>query len=225
MESKLNFGMSYTMFGTWKTCPQKYAYRYIERLPSTRPKSPQAERGTAVHNSIERFFKGEHDELHPEIAGKYGQWMTDLRGHPAHVEYRFAVNADWEPVEYKDPEAQWRGFIDLWVLPSEGNKVNTLFEWKTGGIYDDHAEQADLYATCMQSIAPPEVKETNVLNVYLDKGKNVQRGVNHLQLRGAQVLWENKRRGFEYDNDYVPNPGYYCRWCDYAKDNGGPCRF
>lgn len=212
--------LSYSAWKTHDTCPRKYYWSYVDKQPR-REMSNQAYRGTLVHGSVDKFFQGE-DDLHHEIKTTYLDWMTALRtNYPCEPEYKWAVDENWNPTGWSNSDAAWRGVIDL-VISEPLLPIN--YEWKTGKIYDDHAYQSELYGLVSLDFFP-DAEKVKVVNVYLDQRKNVEREYKREDKEGLQALWNRRRRDVMNDEYMAPNPGFYCRWCDFAKDNGGPCRF
>ena len=212
--------LSYSGWKTWDTCAAKYKYSYIDKLPRG-PSHPAAARGTEIHGTIDKYLMGEVDEVHPEIKAKYGQWLQGLRDsdHELLPERKFAFTENWEETDFNDPDAAWRGLLDLLVHP-----VGETFEWKTGGIYDEHGLQAELYGLTTLLLYPNNSQVT-ITNVYLDKFKTKKRTYNRDDLPSLLAMWDHRREDLINDTLHSPNPGWYCRFCDFSKAQGGPCQF
>lgn len=217
--------LSYSAWKTWDLCPAKYRFSYLEKLPR-KPPGPAAARGTEIHASVDEYLSKKTEAVHPEISRGYGQWLMQLRELPHKMvpEKRWAVNSDWEPCDYKDPEALWRGFIDLHIPMQEGEVVSDNYEWKTGKVYDDHKYQANLYAT-VALVLEENAQLARVTNVYFDQNKTTVTEVTREDHEGAKFLWKQRHEELHRDDIFPPNPGWYCRYCDFGRENGGPCTF
>jgi hypothetical protein len=183
------------------------------------------DRGTAIHDSIEKFFVGSSTILHPDIHRNYGQFLTSIKEtyDTIHPEYKWGVTWEFEPCDYDDPKAMIHGFVDLLVLPDEPNLLQ--YEWKTGGKYtDQHDDQACKYAISMMCHFP-KYEGVDSYITYLD----------HQDFRRthypASMMFEYKpmlRREIGQIADstrFPPKPSFKCRWCKFSsKNNGGPCR-
>lgn len=213
--------LSYSAYAAWDRCPAKYKYAYIERLPRGEP-GPAVQRGNDVHKSIDEFLLGQRGTLHHEI-GSYKEWLASLKDHKLYPEERWAVDEQWNFVVWNSPHAVWRGVWDLLIAPDEGDDTLEIFEWKTGKIYDEHQGQSELY--CVVGHCTYDIDCVRTTNVYLDQGENIERELTATDVKGVQLIWDERRRKIENDDIMAPNPGFYCRWCDFSKDRGGPCQF
>ena len=212
---------SYSSWSTHEKCPAKYKYSYIDKLPRS-PPGPAAARGTEIHNAVETVLRGGEPAGGTPTPAGYKNWLRGLTEYTLHPELKWSVGEDWQPVPYA--EAVWRGYMDLLIAPEEGENVLNIYEWKTGKVYPEHAHQAELYALVGHSLYP-EVATVMVTNVYFDQGKSVEREYEAAHVEGIQAVWNRRRKNVERDDIHPANPGFYCRFCDYAKDKGGPCLF
>lgn len=212
--------MSYslTKITTHEKCALKYKYRYILRLPDQ--KSAAASRGVDLHKAVEdRVALG--TALPPELE-HYGSWLDQLRGADAYPEHKIAVNDKWEVCGFEDPDAFMRSVLDLKLVVSPITVA--VYDWKSGKIYDDHADQKRLYAA-MVSAEHPDALEIKSIHVYLDLGQNRPMDFHRDQIPALRENWNQRAAAVGRDTEFIPSPGYHCRWCGFSKLNGGPCRF
>lgn len=218
---------SYSSMATFQQCPAKYKFAYIDKVEVQELEpSPALERGSAIHDSIESYFKGGTEFLHPDIHKNYGQFMFGIRENNTDVrpEFKWAVTWEYEPCDYNDPRAMIHGYIDLLVLPEDKNQNIPLYEWKTGGIYKkQHHSQIYTYSVCMMAHFP-EYPGVDAMVVYLDK-------VDY-----DKVYYPRDMMTYEYKpalraeigeiadaKKFPPMPGFKCKWCKFSRYNGGPC--
>jgi len=215
---------SYSKVKLYESCAARYRYRYIEKLPSA-PPGPAAQRGIDAHAEIEKYIKG------------YGSWEV-----PPGPEYLYPVldkmrfkNDGWTATEYKlgfDIEWKARSYLSdtTWgrvvldaVWLSKDKKTLEIYEWKTGKPRDEYADQRKLYAAA--GLAWWEVEKVTVTTVYLDSTAPNQRlKVARSALPKLHDEWATKVERIEKDETFAPNPTFACRWCDYSRFSGGPCR-
>ena len=203
-------------------------------------KGDALERGTEIGKNLELYVNGEVSKLHPEIKHpKVMKIAKDLRGlfkkGRVKVEHMASLSNTWKLMDPTDWRNIWlRAKLD--VLDVDGKKAKVI-DWKTGGIdkrngsvraNDKYDSQLDLYNVATLC-AFPEVEEVESALVFVDCGKAhdpvVERGsLKRADLKEAQKEWVKRVRAMFHDTSFVPTPGN-CRFCDFRKDKGGPCRF
>ena len=179
-------------------------------------------RGTDTHALIEKYLIS-GAELPFELSYSQG-FLGELRA-SAHLvlpEHKLAVDKDWVGVGWDSPDAWCRGILDLLIVP-RGAKA-TVYDWKTGKMYDEHYEQKELYAALVFANLAEEIVEVEAIHVYLDLKKNTTRTYHRTQVEPVHQRWK-ARADKLLQEDYTPLPGWYCRYCSYSKLKGGPCKF
>lgn len=209
---------SLTKITTHEKCALKYKFRYILNLPSA--KSETAQRGIDSHKYIEDKLK--INAPLPAQLSHYDTWLTQLQGEGCFPEHKIAVDKNWELCGFEDPEAYIRSVLDLKYVVSP--QEIAIYDWKTGKIYDDHADQKRLYSA-MAFAEHPTVYSIKAIHVYVDLGKNVEMGFHRDQIAALRAHWDQRIRNLELDVEFIPSPGYHCKWCTYSRAAGGPCRF
>lgn len=207
---------SYSAIKAYESCPASYKFSRIDKLPS--PSGPAAERGKMLHAELEEVLKGGLDILSPELLHLQPQLLS-LKAQRAVPELEFAINRDWNKVEFKDPTAWFRGIIDVYVpLGSSA----TLLDWKSGK-NRDYLDQVAVYATVVFAIEPEVVQITPIIS-FVDLKKEIT--YSKISRESYPTLRKNLEQRIitiEEDRIFAPNPSVNCRWCPYRKSNGGPC--
>lgn len=220
---------SHSRIQTYYKCPARFKYDYVDRLPAPigLPPSPQMERGTDIHKTVEDFMHRRVDVLHPDIHEAYGAFFHGLReSYQVFPEHPFAVDKDFAPVS-PDAENVWfRGFFDLKLLPKEGPVSElVIYEFKSGNIYEqEHGDQRDRYAV-MGLIQHPEAESVVVWGTYLDKLEVRATRLARQNLYLYKEILQGEIKRMEKDEFFMTRPGYGCRWCNRSRYNGGPCQF
>lgn len=208
---------SFSKINLYERCALQYKFRHVDGLETE--KAPQAARGTAIHASIEGNLKGEKTTLH-RAATYLFPIVREAKANNARVEHKIAFNRAFKLVKWKDPLAYFRLVIDSWFV---SNATAHIQEWKSGKMYDDHADQRAIYG--MGAIlSNPVVDNAVVTTHYLDLKKDsapLLMDTRQATLT-AQALAERVAR-LEREKLFVPRPGYYCSWCPYSRHKGGPC--
>jgi CRISPR/Cas system-associated exonuclease Cas4 (RecB family) len=211
---------SYSSWSTYKQCPAKFKFSYIDKLPRGAV-HPNAKRGTEIHKSVEDFINGSQPMLHAEINSEYGHWITSLKNNSECLpEPMWLINSDWELIDNED-RAWAKGFFDLQAVSED--KVE-IYEWKTGKIYDEHIEQRFLYGL-IALLKFPKYNTITVTNVYFDQKKKVAQEFKRENVNFMKDTWAKRFKKVESEQQFPPNPQFLCRYCSFSKQNGGPCQF
>lgn len=211
---------SFSMWTTYNTCPSRFNYRYRQRLPD--PPSPAAQRGSAAHDTAERYVRG-HSMLLPtkdnyllDVFNKFRQWPNGDR----HTELKITLTDEWTLTSPQNDDAYVTGVLDV-VGYHKG--VVEIGEWKTGKPKDEHKEQRSLYALLgLRRWLPREVQVTTY---YMDNTAPPARlTVKDTAEPKLIQIWDGRAKQMLTDDTCAPRPGFYCRWCPYSRDKGGPCK-
>lgn len=209
---------SLTKVTTHEKCALKYKFRYILNLPETR--GPAATRGVNLHKNIEDYIR-ESIPLPAEL-NHYQAWLASMQGPNSYPEHKIAVDDKWQLCGWEDPDCYIRSILDLKYVVSDVSVA--IYDWKSGKVYDDHDDQKRLYSA-MTLAEHPDALEFRAIHVYVDLGKNKEMVFHRDQLPAFQQDWDRRIAAVAQDSEYIPSPGYGCKWCGYSKVVGGPCRF
>lgn len=211
---------SYSRLTTYEECPAQYRYCYVEKLPGIeKDPSTGAGRGTRVHKSAEDFLTGAASTFDRELS-QQSTLLHALKARGAIPEKRIGVADDWSDVGYDSPTVMLRGSQDVYIIE---NKEVTVYDWKTGKVYDSHKDQMDFYAVLASCIAP-EAERIITKLVYVDLGITTPKEYPADHIPPLKVLLKTRIQNAEADTILPVRPGPHCTWCDYSKRKGGPCK-
>ena len=184
-----------------------------------------------MHNTVEEYIKGaDAHVLHPDIHPKYIPIFDEFRDHPngdRGVEKKLSLDADWDPAGGIVAKlASVVAVLDAYRFTrahADDEGVLHIGEWKSGKPKDTHVEQRKLYAPI--GYRWWQADKVIVTTYYLEDTAPPQR-VTLASLSGYEKLkgiWLSRAKEMEGNEMCAPRPGFYCRWCDYARSKGGPC--
>lgn len=226
MIPRATFRWSFSQWETYDQCPAKWRYGSVLKLPR-KPPGPAASRGLDIHDSVEAYIKGGvSGSLHPAVNPKYISVLDEFKHHEngdRWTEKKLGVDAEWNICPPQSPYAFCVAVLDAVRYDNSG--ILHIGEWKSGKPKDSHADQRKLYAVFgMKAWRAVEVRATTY---YLEDTHPPQR-ITVKSEAGWQTLknlWEGRIRTMQRDEMCAPRPSFGCRFCDYAKDKGGPCQF
>lgn len=244
------FRWSFSQWETYDQCPAKWRFRSVLRLPQ-KPAGPAAARGTDLHDRVEGYIKGEvsasnllggyeysYDEkgFHPAtIHPKYLAILDQFRFHgngDRHTELKLGFDPEWDLVPSNHPEASCIMVLDAvraggpWNGAEKGTDqgVVRIGEWKSGKPKESHNDQRKMYA--LGGLKRWMAERVEVTTYYLeDTAPPARLEVAETALPKLIEIWTERRNLMMRDEICAPRPGVYCKWCDYAASQGGPCKF
>jgi hypothetical protein len=213
---------SYSRLECYETCPKQFWYSYIEHVKGFRPPSPAAERGTNIHALGEKYLIGDL-KIYPQEFQKVSGHLMGLKVKQAKPETEMAVDFAWNPVEYSDPKAYFRGIIDVHYEVDEGETVH-IEDFKTGQVYDSHPKQMEMYVPLVAAQYPNAKKFVTRL-IYIDSGVVTPSKVTPRdRVKPIRLLLDGRIKNAEEDTIFSVRPSAnVCKWCDYSQRYGGPC--
>lgn len=203
---------AYSTLKTFQTCPRQYLHKYVLKDISD-PPGEAAAYGKVVHKAIEDYLQGKTSllpamDLHKfmPIIDAVKQWKGDF-----YVEHKMALDVNFVPCDFFDPEYFVRGVVDLAVV--KGRTANVL-DWKTG----KSAKYADLKQLELMSLLIfkhfPDVERTKAGLVFLIPDKIVKAEYHRKDEKVAWSRWMYEVSRIQSAKDtgnWGPNPNNLCR--------------
>lgn len=244
---KPKFRASFSQWETYQQCPQKWKFGSIMKLPRT-PPGPAAARGLHMHDRAEKFIKGELDDVNTwepglmfgdkkpaVIHAKYIPMLMQFRNQPngeRYTEKKLAFDSEWYVCGPTSEHAAFIAVLD--AARVGGNRIDKndcdngkvfVGEWKSGKPKDTHADQRKIYAMFAWKLwMNPHVEVTTY---YLEDTAPPQRLTlkSESGFETLKAMWQGRVDEMATNSICAPRPGFHCRWCDFAKNKGGPCQF
>ncbi len=213
---------------TYEECPAKAKFSYIDKIPYVR--GPAQIRGEAIHKIAEEFLIGKSRTLKPELKNYEAEFkLCRSAGKDPdavlEVEQQWGLTANWEPTSWFGKDTWCRVILDMSIYHDTHLK---MVDHKTGRSYPKHHEQMDLYAIAGFHRFP-EAESVSGEMWYLDQHQSevppLKIEFTRADLPRLEKSWERRAKPLLADKRFAPRPGPACRWCDYQKGKGGPCRY
>ena len=219
---------SYSRWTTYDTCAGKAKFKFIDKLPD--PAGPAAERGLEIHNTAERFVTQHlnHGFCEFDLESPLDTWKDDFddlietlrSSSESFVEEQWAFTDEWEETGWFDNDAWCRVKMDVaWRKGGHG----VFVDYKTGKMRDEHDEQADLYAVAML-VRFPNLRTVRGEFWYVDQDSIQPYEYDAAEIERLKEEWNRRGTVITTAEEFPFNPGRHCRWCAYARDQGGPCQ-
>lgn len=237
---KLPDAWSYSRLADYETCPARFAYKYIIKIPEA--ENENFIRGNKVHKIAEQYVQREGpyagaqwDAVVPQEIASFGGLFQLIRGDSTGVftEQQWAFAADWSVTGwFAKPPAKpaWvRNIIDLGINHGDGHI--TLIDHKTGKKYDTNQEQVEQFG--MSALLRfPDVQTVETRLWYLDSGEEVKSGtgrkdlpfITRDMLPSLKAKWKARVEPMFNDRQFAPRRNSKCKWCPFSSAAGGPCR-
>jgi len=233
-----------------KTCPKCFKGRITGGFDTpavcdacgvTIVKAAPLERGSEIGASLERFVNGKgmklHEEIsHPKVVALAKELRVLHRQRKVQVEINLTFNRSWQVVKGWSKDAWLRTKLD--VLRFLVDKLHVI-DWKTGNIdkmtgnikaapekYDD---QLEIYNVAGLTAFVGCQSATSAL-VFVDCGARFNPIISRAELHRKdlpteQAKWERRVLPMFRDDTFAPRANNGCKWCDFQKAKGGPCKY
>lgn len=216
---------SYSRLGDYLKCPAMAKYKHLDRLPVK--ESAALANGNAVHKTAEEYVIAKTaPKVIPTPLIHFKEEFTNLRKlrrkKDVSTEAQWCVTAKWEGHDWFGPAAWCRAKVDVFWLDKPTHME--IVDHKSGKIWPDNVEQLHQYATLAFSMQP-KLQTVRAALWYLDQGEIVDREYKRADLPVMQQAWNAKVAPMLADKTFAPRPGNHCRWCDFSKERGGPCKY
>jgi hypothetical protein len=216
---------SFSRWETYVLCPFKFKCKFMDKLPT--PQTPSMARGNQVHLDLKSYVTGETQTMPDVVVLPFQRTLVDqIRAFDDKlVEQQWGFDHNWRETGWFDrgPVKTWfRSILDVALLYED--LVAEVIDWKTGKVYGENAEQMELFALSLMCKFKPATHVITRL-VYLDAKAEQIAEYPAADKEALQAKWERKVEPMFNDRDFIPRPNDKCRFCDFSKSKGGPCRF
>lgn len=227
--------ISYSKLNTFRTCPLKYSYNYMLKIPA--PSGHADNFGSSVHNTLKEFYQ--HMKQGIECDLKLLDDIYQKNWLPFGYESKDHENAQkakgWEILTgyYETNREPWtipafieRNFnlkIGEYWLSGRIDRIDKLpdgtyevVDYKTGRIKSDTNPFKDLqlsiYALACRDIF--KIKASKLTLYFLEENERLSAGRTDDQLKKVKEEILNTIKEME-KSDFAPIPGFHCGYCPY----------
>ena len=232
---------SFTRYSDWLRCPAYAKYKHLEKVQTLEMAARDARvaageetsamlRGAEIAKKAEVYLKNKRKPLPIELMPVAAEYKALRARATILVEDNWGFTKDWKPCSPTDWNNCWlRVKID--ACYTTGEKELHIKDNKTGKYDDRKVEeyklQLELYG--VGGLAKmPTVQIATAQLIYSDLGilhPEKPMTFTRAQFEPLKKKWVQRVKPLFADKKFAPRPGYYCRWCDFAKVKGGPCKF
>ena len=231
--------LSFSQIDTFNSCPLKYGYRYIMKVPT--PQHHAANFGTSIHETLKDFYwtlmdRGEDSaslDLMNELYDK--NWIAHGYESKDHEEARKKQGTKMLEQFYNSNREPWviptfieRNFhlkVGDYMLNGRIDRIDKLddgfyevIDYKTGKsktrLSKENKLQLYIYALACRDVFNIPVKKLTLY--FLDDGEklslNLSKGYDELDSVRDDVLAYIAQIK---ESDFTPTPGFLCSFCDY----------
>lgn len=238
-ECPLRTGLRYSV----KLCPLCFKGtvgfdKPCDKCKKVKAKPPALARGIEIDEAIAAYLGGSRatqtadaPAVAVDVAVSFKQTGTTLQ-----TKHQISLSDKWEPLPKFTKGPWFWGELDVLLLNLK-KKLARVVDWKTGGIdkrtgapreeQAKYTEQLEIYGAAVLA-TQPEVEKVEGQLVFVDTkpGRDPIVTCPPILRKGFDKLkkkLEGRIKPMMSDTTFAPRPGYYCGWCDYSKDKGGPC--
>lgn len=210
---------SYSRWDTHHTCPLKFKLSVLDG--NRIRESPQMKRGQMIHRDIAMFLI-EGGALTTDVKANRSL-IKELRNFDNKlVEQQWGFTRQWKATGWFGGDTWLRSVLDALVIYDDMTAV--ICDWKTGKPRGTHDDQMELFAVSAFCHIP-SITEVETRLVYTDFTHQELAEFKAADREKLIAKWERKVAPMFEDTEYLPRPSEHCRFCDFSRSRGGPCRF
>lgn len=238
-----DFRWSFSQWETYNSCPAKWKYKSVLKLPG-KPPGPAAARGLDLHDRVERYIKGEITPVElmmgdhtrrfgskkaAPVAAKYVAILDQYRYHEGgdrYTERKYSIDTEWYVIPgIIGGKKPWLIAVLDAMRYVHGLRTLYIGEWKSGSPKDTHVDQRKLYSLIGLREFPMAEQVITTTYYLEDTAPPAQLVVKPTAEEKLKALWQGRVEQMQSDRILAPKPNEWCKWCDYSRSQGGPCQF
>jgi len=212
-------------------CPYKWKRCYIDGVKSEA--SFAMNRGTRIHNKIERFYKKQniHEnldkindvDLDKFIKFEYRRIKEMMRLNKLDKKYFYPV---YQELKLSSQEIGLKGIVDAVYINPEDEKL-IVIDWKTGKYYpdkfDDYRFELTVYAELLK-YSNRVSREIGYIGIYFtdqDKLFFEELTQNHIDILHDKIKnIREKMEQYLLEDEYPKQENMYCKYCQFKSECG-----
>jgi CRISPR/Cas system-associated exonuclease Cas4 (RecB family) len=231
---------SWSRIQTYKQCPRKFKYQYIDKIPVEQKCQKALIKGKFIHSLLEH--NGDINELkksddYKEIQKSIGDCITkqDIKefyeiyktftntelykklnnNKTLFTELFIALDEDLKIVPYDT--ALFRGYIDKVYVNPKTNKVYCI-DWKTGKVNQKQTYgQLLFYSIGLFDKLPENIESIELVYVYVEHNKVQKKTVYRKDVEKYKKALLNTISKIEKDETFPKNESPLCDFCDFQE--------
>ena len=194
-------------------------------------KAEPLEKGIKFAKDIEAYLKGTADKI-PDIANSTA-YAAAVRLRAARAENPASIVIE-EYMGFDHEGFHVTAGLDVMILDPEEKHIQ-IIDWKTGsvgkrkglkaGAAAKYFHQLEFYAAMAFKLYPwvEQVSCGLYFVDAIDVGRCDFDPYYRSNARGLMTKWMERAKIVMAEKDFKPSPNFWCGWCDFRKDLGGPC--
>lgn len=220
---------SYSRLALYEMCPFAFKCKNIDKLPD--PPGPAMARGNEIHKEMANYVASVSGAVLPSVLAPTAKGRTHLRlvnevralpKADKIVEEQWGFTKGWKGTGWFGKDTWWRVILDVGVIYADNTAE--VIDWKTGKKYDTNEDQMSQFAVAIVARFP-HVTHVSTRLAYLDTGQEEIAEFSSRDVPKLKAEFEKRVAAMTGDHTFPMRPNDKCKWCNFSKSKGGPCRF
>lgn len=223
---------SFSKLGDFQKCKKYFWLKHEEKIPEPERPLPKGksehanDRGSRIHDNLEGYVRGDHDDLCAEADKHFGTEIDFLR--VLHEEGKVELEGEWGMSEAWEI-SPWTGAwlrLKLDALVHVGDDEAIVIDYKSGrknGNEVKHAQQLQLYAL-VTFLRYPHLEVVDAQLWYVDVNEVTSQTFTRAQGLRFKSGFDKNGRILINTKTWPANPNRFsCQWCQYGPEHTGHC--
>ncbi|WP_017430820.1 RecB family exonuclease [Vreelandella jeotgali] len=224
---------SFSRLMQFESCPYSIYLKNVEKMPD--PSGPAAERGTMIHEHIENFIQGEHDDLkglrlpagmksvnlapfEKIIGGLRSAYEEGRVG----VEGNWGFTRDWTTTDFFGKDVWTRMKLD--AIEFDSDTSARVHDWKSGRKFNNelkHNQQGMTYAIGA-FMRYPELEFIETWFEYVDQNDRMSNTYTRERAMLLKPMIDRRANEMTTATKFPPKPSMHaCKFCPHARVQEG----
>jgi len=209
---------SFSKISTHESCPRKFKYTYIDKLPRGESDKTALYKGTCLHDMLEKYPELSTNKLVPKYQYIFDGFLKTkykaLLDIPSKREEGMGLTEDLEPIRFSK-DAMLRGYIDFYTIIGD---TMIIVDYKSGRSKDPRFQDYNqlMYYAIFMFQKYSKIQKIKIMYIYIEHNVDNALVLERKYLDNYVKTLHDNIQNVETSN-FEKKETKLCEWCDYEE--------